>query len=134
MPYPLISLVTRMPLSLEGTSALQFHLRTFTSFSLVFTQNQEALDVFDSVRGLTVNCKSIFCPMTVARFTNYVASVQQLYAFFYTPSPPLENGNGWKQYLPREEFARMGVGSRTKAWRFTDINKDYSVSAYKLYS
>lgn len=21
----------------------------------------------------------------------------------------------------------MGIGSRTKAWRFTDINKDYSV-------
>lgn len=23
----------------------------------------------------------------------------------------------------------MGVGTRTKAWRFTDINKDYAVSA-----
>jgi hypothetical protein len=22
----------------------------------------------------------------------------------------------------------MGVGTRTKAWRFTDINKDYAVS------
>lgn len=26
----------------------------------------------------------------------------------------------------------MGVGSRTKAWRFTDINKDYSVSGTNL--
>jgi hypothetical protein len=26
---------------------------------------------------------------------------------------------------------RMGVGVRTKAWRFTDLNKDYSVSYQK---
>jgi len=30
-------------------------------------------------------------------------------------------------YSPREEFGRMGVGTRSKAWRFTDINKDYTV-------
>lgn len=24
----------------------------------------------------------------------------------------------------------MGVGTRTKAWRFTDINKDYSVGRW----
>lgn len=54
------------------------------------------------------------------------ASVHQLYAFFYSPNPPVDNG-GWNIYSPREEFGRMGVGTRTKAWRFTDINKDYSV-------
>lgn len=26
----------------------------------------------------------------------------------------------------------MGVGTRTKAWRFTDINKDYSVSDLQI--
>ena len=35
-------------------------------------------------------------------------------------------------YTPREEFARMGVGSRTKAWRYTDINKDYGVRPQSL--
>ena len=62
-------------------------------------------------------------------FTNYAVSVSQLYAFFYTPNPPLTVNNGWSIYSPREEFARMGVGSRTKAWRFTDVNKDYNVGA-----
>ena len=33
-------------------------------------------------------------------------------------------------YSPREEFGRMGVGTRTKAWRFTDINKDYQVKSF----
>jgi hypothetical protein len=31
-------------------------------------------------------------------------------------------------YNPRTEFARQGVGSRTRAWRFTDINRDYNFS------
>ena len=34
--------------------------------------------------------------------------------------------NGWDAFNPRAEFTRQGVGVRTKAWRFTDINKDYS--------
>ena len=50
-----------------------------------------------------------------------------LYAFNYTPSPPLTASNGWTLYSPREEFGRMGVGTRSRAWRFTDINKDYNV-------
>ena len=36
---------------------------------------------------------------------------------------------GWQIYNPRTEFTRQGVGSRTRGWRFTDINKDYSFSA-----
>lgn len=84
-----------------------------------------------------------------------VVSVEQLYAFFYTlPTPAVSSGStistsshtspldvggiphppsassssGWSTFSPRLEFARQGVGSRTKAWRFTDINKDYSFS------
>jgi myotubularin-related protein 6/7/8 len=48
-------------------------------------------------------------------------SVEQLYAFYYETE-----GSSWR-YNPREEFARMGLGTRTKAWRFTDVNKDYEV-------
>ena len=59
---------------------------------------------------------------------SFVASVTQLYAFFYTPSPSHPRSDGWNVYSPRVEFGRMGVGTRTKAWRFTDINKDYKVS------
>jgi hypothetical protein len=60
--------------------------------------------------------------------------VNQLYAFFYSPNPPLSAKDGWALYSPREEFGRMGVGSRTKAWRFTDINKDYSVFSLNVFS
>ena len=41
-------------------------------------------------------------------------------------SPSPSSSNGWAAFNPRSEFARQGLGSRTKAWRFTDINKDYS--------
>jgi myotubularin-related protein 6/7/8 len=55
------------------------------------------------------------------------ASLDKLYAFYYQPQPPLASQDGWNVYSPREEFGRMGVGVRSRAWRFTDINKDYSV-------
>ncbi|KAJ6630572.1 protein-tyrosine phosphatase-like protein [Mycena sp. CBHHK59/15] len=109
VPYPLISLVTRLPQTLQGQCPVTFHSRTFETFSLAFGKEADASDVFDSVKELTV-----------------ATSVQQLYAFFYVPNPPLPTSDGWSIYSPRDEFGRMGVGSRTKAWRFTDINKDYS--------
>ncbi|KAH9950277.1 phosphatases II [Amylocystis lapponica] len=111
VPYPLISLVTRLPLTLQGLCPLTFRSRTFETISLLFTSERDAIDVFDSVKELTV-----------------ATSVGQLYAFNYVPNPPYSAQNGWNIYSPREEFGRMGVGSRTKAWRFTDINKDYSFS------
>ncbi|KAJ7087792.1 protein-tyrosine phosphatase-like protein [Mycena epipterygia] len=111
VPYPLISLVTRLAQTLQGQCPLTFHSRTFETFSLAFNKEADASDVFDSVKELTV-----------------ATSVEQLYAFFYSPNPPLPTSEGWSIYSPRDEFGRMGVGSRTKAWRFTDINKDYSFS------
>ncbi|KAF8197472.1 protein phosphatase [Pholiota molesta] len=110
MPYPLISLVNRLPQTLQGQSILNFHTRTFESFSLTFKRDADASDVFESVKELTV-----------------ATSVSQLYAFFYVPTPPLPANEGWSLYSPRDEYIRMGVGTRSKAWRFTDLNKDYSV-------
>ncbi|KAF8637411.1 hypothetical protein AX17_002906 [Amanita inopinata Kibby_2008] len=109
VPYPLISQVTRLPQTLQGRCPLTFHTRTFETFSLVFNKDADASDVFESVKELTVSI-----------------SVHQLYAFYFNPTPPYPSNNGWSIYTPREEFGRMGVGTRTKAWRFTDINKSYS--------
>ncbi|KAI0045386.1 phosphatases II, partial [Auriscalpium vulgare] len=111
VPYPLINLVTRLPQTLSGQCPITFRCRTFETFSLSFEKDTEAGDVFDSVKELTV-----------------ATSVSQLYAFFYVPNPPLTATGGWTLYSPREEFGRMGVGTRSKAWRFTDINKDYAFS------
>ncbi|KAG6861532.1 hypothetical protein C0995_015265 [Termitomyces sp. Mi166 len=109
VPYPIISLVSRLPQTLQGQYPVTFHTRTFETFSLSFSKDKDATDVFESVKELTV-----------------ATSVSQLYAFFYHPNPPLPTSTGWSIYSPRDEFMRMGVGSRSKAWRFTDINKDYS--------
>ncbi|KAF8334219.1 uncharacterized protein EI90DRAFT_3288434 [Cantharellus anzutake] len=109
IPYPLISTVTRLPLSLYGQSPLAFGSRNFEYFTFVFTKEKDAMDVFESVKELTVS-----------------PSVTSLYAYFYQPNPPLSSNDGWFIYNSRQEFTRMGIGSRTKAWRFTDINKDYT--------
>ncbi|KAI0823554.1 phosphatases II [Trametes gibbosa] len=111
VPYPLISLVSRMSMTLQGQCPLTIHTRTFETIFMTFVTEQDAVDVFESVKELTV-----------------ATSVSQLYAFFYVPNPPFPASNGWSIYSPREEFLRMGVGTRSKAWRFTDINKDYSFS------
>ncbi|OCH88796.1 phosphatases II [Obba rivulosa] len=111
VPYPLISLVTHLPLTLQGNYSLTIRTRTFETSFLTFASEKDASDVFESVKDLTV-----------------AASVNQLYAFHYVPNPSFTSKNGWTLYSPREEFGRMGVGTRTRAWRFTDINKDYSFS------
>ena len=54
MPYPLISLVNRLPQDLQGQSQLNFHTRTFETFSLTFKKDYEASEVFESVKELTV--------------------------------------------------------------------------------
>lgn len=54
VPYPLMSLVTRLPQTLQGRCPLTFHTRTFETFSLVFDKDTEAHDVFESVKELTV--------------------------------------------------------------------------------
>lgn len=54
MPYPLISLVNRLPQTLQGLSQLTFHTRTFESFSFTFKKDSDATDVFESVKELTV--------------------------------------------------------------------------------
>ncbi|KAG6868687.1 hypothetical protein C0993_011917 [Termitomyces sp. T159_Od127] len=111
-PYPIISLVSCLPQTLQGQYPVTFHTRTFETFSLSFSRDKDATDVFESVKELTVAISKV--------------SVSQLYAFFYHPNPPLPTSTGWSLYSPRDEFMRMGIGSRSKAWRFTDINKDYS--------
>jgi myotubularin-related protein 6/7/8 len=54
VPYPLMSLVTRLPQTLQGRCPLTFHTRTFETFSLVFDKDVDAHDVFESVKELTV--------------------------------------------------------------------------------
>lgn len=59
IPYPLISLVTRLPLTLQGSCPLTIRTRTFEAASLLFGSEREAIDVFDSVKELTVASTSL---------------------------------------------------------------------------
>lgn len=54
VPYPLISLVSRLPQTLHGQCPLTFHTRTFETFYLSFANDGDAADVFESVKELTV--------------------------------------------------------------------------------
>lgn len=58
VPYPLISLVTRLPQTLRGQSPLTFQCRTFETFSIAFSKESDASDVFESVKELTVSSMS----------------------------------------------------------------------------
>ncbi|CAE6476408.1 unnamed protein product [Rhizoctonia solani] len=106
--YSLISLVTRLPQTHTGLSPISVRSRTFENLTFYFEDPQEALSVFDSIRESTVT-----------------TSVAKLYAFYYS-DPKVATRNGWSVFTQRQEFGRMGLGTRTKAWRFTEINKDYS--------
>ncbi|GAA6028295.1 hypothetical protein JCM8097_006961 [Rhodosporidiobolus ruineniae] len=112
IPLPLLHSVTRTPPSLTGTpSPLVLRTRDYTTYSLHFTTSDEADTVWDSLKGL---CGSFS-----------TGGLEGRYAFVEGGKEKGKGREGWSIYSPVEEFARMGVGSRSKAWRFTTINADF---------
>ncbi|KAK0537993.1 phosphatidylinositol-3-phosphatase ymr1 [Tilletia horrida] len=123
IPYTLINTLARLP-SLPTHDRhtriypLGLRLRTFEIYALGFDSEALATDVFETVKAYAV-----------------LRSPEQLYAFYRQPqttglsqSSPSPSGSGWRFYDPKREFTRQGIGSRTKAWRFTDVNGQYSFS------
>ncbi|KAN0062412.1 phosphatidylinositol-3-phosphatase ymr1 [Thecaphora frezii] len=122
LPYSLILQAIRLAslrkVSSAGPSSriypIAFHLKDFESCALGFANETTQLDVFESVKQCTV-----------------LLDVNQLYAFYYQPSiePGVaalpQRGQGWRIYDFKRELARQGIGSRTKAWRLTDVNAQY---------
>lgn len=47
----------QLPHTLHGRSPITFHTRTFETFSLSFGSDRDAIDVFESVKELTVCCR-----------------------------------------------------------------------------
>ncbi|KAI8099308.1 protein-tyrosine phosphatase-like protein [Halteromyces radiatus] len=112
IPYPIIHTVERKPPSLQsGRHPLTIRCRDFLIVTLALLKDGEAQDVFDSIQKLTC-----------------INSTEQLYAYSYQPCTPFTSTDGWKIYDPLQEYARMGVGSKTDAWRFSTINRGYSYS------
>ncbi|ODQ50914.1 phosphatases II [Saitoella complicata NRRL Y-17804] len=108
--YPIIHTLDRRP-NFGGMSALRLRCRDFVFVTFNFTDEGQANDVFESVKALC--CK---------------ATIESMYAFFYTPGKSEAAQNGWGLWDPVKEYQRLGVGSQNPNWRITNVNKDYTFS------
>ncbi|GAA5874266.1 hypothetical protein JCM16303_005793 [Sporobolomyces ruberrimus] len=120
IPLALLHSVNRTPPTFTGEpTPLILRTRDFYTYSFEFETPQEVDDVFESIKNL---CSSFS-----------IGGLENRWAFFChaTPSQQDRKGKkstkaGWDLYDAKEEFARMGVGKRSKAWRFSDINSDFN--------
>ncbi|MCO5549641.1 hypothetical protein L7F22_003114 [Adiantum nelumboides] len=122
IPYPLIWLASRLPsvIPLDQTGKpnraagkrifpIALHLRNFELITIGLDADSKATDVFESMKAVIV-----------------ADAPQSLYAFYHNPTPPLKSAPaGWRVYDFKAEFARQGIATRTKAWRFCDVNAGY---------
>ncbi|PWN33562.1 phosphatases II, partial [Meira miltonrushii] len=122
IPYSMIWLASRLPsvIPLDQSGKpnraagkrifpIALHLRNFELITIGFDADGKATDVFDSMKAVIV-----------------ADAPHSLYAFYHTPSPPLKSAPaGWRVYDFKAEFARQGIATRTKAWRFCDVNAGY---------
>ncbi|BGP24953.1 phosphatidylinositol-3-phosphatase ymr1 [Rhodotorula toruloides] len=116
VPLSILHSVTRTPPSFTGEpSPLILRTRLYETIELAFNSLDDADAVWDSLKGL---CGSFSA-----------GGLQNRYAFFCNEAGKTDKkGKGkasWDIYSAEEEFARMGMGTRSKAWRFTDINADF---------
>ncbi|WWC67185.1 uncharacterized protein I206_101092 [Kwoniella pini CBS 10737] len=140
IPYPSITLLTKLPQSIQGYYPLRIETKYFQNYVFLFEKDQDNKTNFNSInekekgkgkfRG---GSEDVWQSIKDSAIKN---SVEQLHAFFYNHSISSSslsssnaNSNGWSIYNPKNEFTRQGLGSKTKSWRFTDINKDYSFSS-----
>ncbi|OLL25056.1 Phosphoinositide 3-phosphatase [Neolecta irregularis DAH-3] len=108
-PYPIVNTVERRIPSADGSqSALRFRNRDFSSITLFFSSRSDCDYVFEHIMGHTC-----------------ITSVLCLYAFSYKPGLLESSLNSWSLYDPRKEFIRLGVNTRTKEWRFTNVNMNF---------
>ena len=121
IPLSLILKATRIPslrISAQPASPSQrlypitLFYKTFDSAAFAFQSESEQLAVFDSLKECAI-----------------LSDITQLYAFYYQPSTGLTRQQPGRIYDPKREFARQGIGLRSKAWRFTDINAQYAFCA-----
>ncbi|KDE08774.1 hypothetical protein MVLG_00881 [Microbotryum lychnidis-dioicae p1A1 Lamole] len=125
LPFSLIHSVSRGPPNHDGSpSAITIRTRDFLVYDLFFRNADQANGIWDRLKAL--------CAEVAAH------GIQGLYAFSSdnaTVEPSKVNGPdakgkskaGWMIYSPEAEFARMGLGTRSRAWRFTALNEKYDL-------
>lgn len=118
IPLPMLHSVTRSPPSITGSpSPLVLRTRDFIVYSLAFPTVEETEAVWDSLKAL---CQGVASK-----------GIEGLYAFFYggdSSSKGNATASTSKIYDLAKELERMGIGTRSLAWRVTRINSDFEVS------
>lgn len=128
IPLPLLHSVARTSPNFKGTAhPIILRTRDYIVYDLIFPSAEEADGVWESLKGLCTGVTS--------------TGLEGLYAFYYEGEERVnvegsttlkvdrkgKGKAGWNIYEPEKEFSRMGVGSRSNAWRFSNVNKDYEV-------
>ncbi|KAI9770153.1 MAG: hypothetical protein M1840_003603 [Geoglossum simile] len=94
-------------------SSIRLRCRDFTFVTFHFRDDQEARDVYESIKALT--CR--------------LGRIEKVYAFTYRPLRPEKDVNGWMIYDAEKEWKRLGVGENEgRVWRISRINVDYKFS------
>jgi myotubularin-related protein 6/7/8 len=112
--YPIIAnCLFRISPSSLTPSAIHLRCRDFSYVAFHFPTDEQAKDVYESIRALT--CK--------------LGRIEKLYAFSFKPPPPEAKYNGWDLYDTKREFARQGISSKSadRGWRLSKINHNYEV-------
>jgi len=115
--YPIIAFCTFRPTPPGSalSSSIRLRCRDFTFVTFQFINDQQARDVYESIKSLT--CR--------------VGGIDKLYAFCYRPQKPEKDFNGWEIYNAKAEWRRLGVSEKSvdRGWRTSTINVDYKVLA-----
>ncbi|KPV74830.1 uncharacterized protein RHOBADRAFT_376, partial [Rhodotorula graminis WP1] len=124
IPLTLLHSVTRTPPSLTGEpTPLVLRTRDYLTYELSFASIADADLAWDTLKA---QCGTLSSGGLEAR-----------YAFAQPRRTAKGEGegdgagkgkgraDGWEVYDVEKEFARMGMGTRSKAWRFTNVNADF---------
>ncbi|GAA6047432.1 hypothetical protein JCM3770_001302 [Rhodotorula araucariae] len=110
IPLTLLHSVARTPPSLTGEpTPVVVRTRDYLTYSLIFGSIADADLAWDSLKAA---CGALSA-----------GGLQGRYAF--ESAKGKARATGWEIYDAESEFERMGMGTRSKAWRFTSINADF---------
>lgn len=104
--YPIISEINRY------CNEVRIVCKDFMFLALEFSDEAECRLAFDTVEEL-----------------RYVSSIENLYAFIYTPASLEKNYNGWALYDAQAEYTRMGALGGKRKWRLSTANASHKLCA-----
>lgn len=117
---PLIAYAVRRPLThaahiRASLFPLSIYLATNEHFALGFTDESTAVHILERLKSAaSIGTLYVILP---------VASVEQMYAFHSGEALR----SGWDVYNVTREFKRQGLGTSTRAWRFSSVNASYAL-------